>query len=162
MIDPGQHRKIQQVLARLGFTLTAATAAEKNRTGKKLWTALLCTLVSFQNASKGPCELTAEGEDFIDTEQTNERPDTHAESSLPQSLKLHIGTGCLENHSLHKQTCFIQVASSVCAGPEAEQTRDHTASGMCLAGQPGQRGKWYSPKGPGQKWGRLCCVPSIL
>lgn len=56
MIDPGQHRKIQQVLARLGFTLTAATAAEKNRTGKKLWTALLCTLVSFQNASKGPCD----------------------------------------------------------------------------------------------------------
>lgn len=107
-------------------------------------------------------KLTAEGEDFIDTEQTKGRPNGHAESSQPRSLKLRIGTGCLENPSLHKQTRSIPVASRVLAGPGAEQICGHMASGMCLAGRPGQWGKWCSPGASGQKWWRLCCVPLIL
>lgn len=107
-----------------GFTFPSKpqSAGEWRRTVGNSY--LLSTLVLLHNASMGYFKLMAEDEDFIDAkDRQKETLNSHAENSLPQNLKLHTGTGCLENPSLHKQTRPIQASLQeqsrfVALGPE--------------------------------------------
>lgn len=86
-------------------------------------------------------------------------PNSHAENSLPQSLKTSHVSKIIPYISKHIPS---KLTSRVLAGPGAEQMCGHTARGTCLLGSWSVEGVVWSQKVRGEVAQALLCALDSL